>query len=43
MPARAALAGAVPPGEEMAEAAPANLGLIEENWPRVEDRLMEDI
>ncbi len=41
MPARAAMADAVPEGEA-AESAPANLGLIDENWPRIEDRLMED-
>jgi len=34
-----AMAAAAP---EKAEASPANLGLIEENWPRIEDRLMED-
>lgn len=41
MPARAAMADAVPEGAA-AESAPANLGLIDENWPRIEDRLMED-
>lgn len=41
MPARAALGGA-DRAEEPREEAPSNLGLIEENWPRIEDRLMED-
>jgi hypothetical protein len=41
MPARAAMADTVPEGGT-AESAPANLGLIEEVWPRLEDRMMED-
>jgi hypothetical protein len=41
MPARAAMADAVPDGGA-AESTPSNLGLIDENWPRIEDRLMED-
>ncbi|GEM_PF-1493835 len=41
MPARAAMAENASV-EEAAEAAPANLGLIEEVWSRIEDRLMED-
>lgn len=40
MPARAALAEAS--AEPGAETSPSNLGLIEENWPRIDDRLMED-
>jgi hypothetical protein len=42
MPARAAV-GDVSGPEEAAETAPSNLGLIEEVWPRIEDRLIEDI
>ncbi len=31
------------PSEPKVEALPANLGLIDDNWPRLEDRLMEDL
>lgn len=41
MPARAAMADAASE-PAAAESMPANLGLIEESWPRIEDRLMED-